>query len=99
MRPEGSIPTILAAMTSSVPRIGRVLDGVGLVLFLAGGGVFVRAWLGFRQLPAFERRADDPPMAAVQLADGFLRLQRIGVGLMLLGVGVFVFAWWVARRK
>lgn len=84
---------------SSVPRIGRALDLVGLIVFLMGLGMFVRSWVGFRtEVPAFEPGAGAPPMAAVELADGFWRLQRIGVGVMVAGVGIFVLAWWIARR-
>jgi hypothetical protein len=83
---------------TTVPRIGRVLDLAGLALLGAGGAVWARAWLGFRSVPDFEPSAEGPAFAAVQLADGFWRLQRIGVALMVLGVGVFVVAWWVARR-
>jgi len=83
---------------SDVPRIGRVLDVIGLLIFLAGGGLFARSWAGFRSVPDFQRAPGDVPMAAVAHADGFLRLQHIGVGLMLIGVGVFGLAWWMARR-
>lgn len=85
--------------TTSVPRVGRALDLVGLLFLVVGGGMVGRAWLGFRDVQAFQSAPGDPPMAAVQLADGFWMLQRIGVGLMLVGVAVFVLAWWVARRK
>ena len=81
-----------------VPRIGRVLDLAGLVLFLVGGAVYARAWFGFQGVPDFERPERGPIFAAVELADGFERLQHIGVGVMAAGVAVFVLAWWVARR-
>ena len=82
-----------------VPRIGRLLDLLGLVVFLAGGGLAARAWLGFREVEGFERSPDDATWAAVEMANGFWRLQKIGVGLMLVGVAVFFVAWWVARQK
>lgn len=81
----------------TVPRIGRILDLAGLLLFGAGGGLFVWAWTGFRAVPDFEPSIDGPAFAAVSLADGYWRLQKIGVGLMLAGVAVFVLAWWAAR--
>lgn len=81
----------------SVPRIGRVLDLVGLVLFMAGGAFFARAWIGFQGVPGYQPGVDSPAWAAVQLADGFWRLQKIGAALMVCGVAVFVVAWWVAR--
>jgi len=81
-----------------VPRIGRVLDLAGLLLFLAGGLVYGRAWIGFQGVPDFERPEHGSIMAAVEFADGFRRMERWGVAVMILGVGVFVTAWWVARR-
>lgn len=84
---------------SSVTRTGRIHDLVGLLVFLAGSGFVTRAWFGFREVPAFEATSADPAWAATRLADGFLRLQRVGVGLMLVGVGIFVYAWWAERRR
>lgn len=81
-----------------VPRIGRILDLVGLLLFLAGGLVYGRAWLGFRSVPDFERPEHAVIMAATELADGFRRMERVGLGVMVVGIAVFVVAWWVARR-
>lgn len=63
-----------------------------------GAGIFARAWLGFQEVRDFTPTADEAPMAAVRFADGFLRLQRIGVSVMLVGIAVFVVAWWVGRR-
>ncbi|MEQ1856195.1 MAG: hypothetical protein ABL963_06990 [Longimicrobiales bacterium] len=82
----------------TVPRIGRVLDLVGLLLFLGGGALFVRAWLGFQSVPDYQPSVDDPAWAAVSIADGYWRLQKIGVAIMVAGIAVFVAAWWVARR-
>lgn len=81
----------------TVPRIGRWLDLVGFLLFVGGGVTWVRAWLGFRALPEGLPPAGGPEGAAVAIADGFWRLQKVGSGLMLAGVVVFVVAWWVAR--
>lgn len=82
-----------------VTRMGRALDLVGLLVFLGGVGLFVRAWAGFHDVPAFDATAGgEAPWAAIRLADGFWRLQRIGVAVMLVGVALFVFAWWAERR-
>lgn len=82
----------------SVPRIGRVLDLVGIVFFLLGGGFVARAWIGFREVEGYVPPADAAAMTAVEFADQFWRIQKVGVGLMLIGVAVFVAAWWIARR-
>jgi hypothetical protein len=83
---------------TAVPRVGRVLDLAGLVLFLGGAAVTTRAWVGFRGLPDDLPAPDTAAMSAVAVADGFWRLQKIGTWLMVAGVAVFVLAWWVARR-
>lgn len=82
-----------------VPRIGRILDLAGLVLFLVGGGAFVWSWIGFRGVPDYQPPIGDPAASAIAVADGYWRLQKIGWGLMLAGVVVFVLAWWIARRS
>lgn len=82
----------------TVPRIGRVLDLAGLLLFGAGAAVFVWAWIGFRGVTDYVPPAGAPAWAAVEVANGYWRLQRIGTGLMVGGVAVFVLAWWAARR-
>ena len=83
----------------SVSRIGRLLDLVGLLLFLGGAAFFVWAWIGFRSVPAFVPDPNGEPWAAVRFADGYLRLQWLGGALMAAGIATFVAAWWVARRK
>lgn len=82
----------------TVPRIGRILDLVGLLLFLGGAAVFVWAWVGFQGIPGYELPAGAGPWATVRAADGYWRLQKVGTGLMVAGIGVFGLAWWVARR-
>ena len=84
---------------SGVPRVGRLLDVVGLAVFLTGGGLVARAWLGFQEVQTFQPTPGGPPMEAMALADRFWLVQRVGVGLMVLGVAVFVGAWWVARSR
>lgn len=84
---------------SSVPRVGRLLDAAGFLVFAVGVALVGRAWLGFQEVQAFQPSPDGPPMAAMQLADRFLLVQRIGVALIVIGIGVFVGAWWVARQR
>lgn len=83
---------------ASVPRIGRVLDLVGLVLLVAGGLLFTRAWIGLEGVRHYRPHPDDLPWAALRLANHFLRMQRVGGAVMLAGAAVFVAAWWVSRR-
>ncbi len=64
---------------------------------MGGGATYAWAWLGFRAMPAYVPPADAAAWAAVAVADGYWRLQKIGTGLMIAGVAVFVAAWWVAR--
>jgi len=84
---------------STVPRIGRILDLVGLVVFLVGAAFFLWAWSGFQSVPAFVPDADGEPWAATRMADGYLRLQWAGGALMGVGIAVFLLAWWTARRR
>ena len=83
---------------TTVPRVGRVLDLAGLLLFVGGAGLVARAWVGFRSVQGYVAPSDAPAFSAVSIADGYWRLQKIGVVVMVAGVAVFVLAWWVARR-
>ncbi len=83
---------------TDVPRIGRVLDLVGLLFLLAGGGFVARAWVGFQEVQSYVPPTDGTGLTAVEFADQFWRMQKMGVGLIVVGVGVFVAAWWIARR-
>ena len=65
-----------------VPRIGRVLDLAGLLLFSVGGALYARAWVGFRSVPDFERVEGGPVFAATEFADGFRRMQAAGTALL-----------------
>lgn len=82
-----------------VSRKGRLLDLAGLLLFLTGAGLCVRAWLGFQSVPDYQRSAGGPLWETVQLADGYRRLGWVGTGLIAAGVLVFVAAWWLAGRR
>ncbi len=81
----------------SVPRIGRILDLAGLVLFLGGAVFFAWAWAGFRDVPAFVPDPNGEPWAAVRLANGYLRVPGVRGGRPLAGGGPVVAAWWRAR--
>ena len=96
MHPKANAVPVEAG--GSVPRIGRVLDLVGTLLFACGGALYGWAWAGFRRVREYQPTLEDGAWAAVRLADEYLRLQRIGTALMLTGLAVFVGAWWVAGR-
>jgi hypothetical protein len=81
----------------TVPRIGRILDLAGLLLFLGGAAVFVWAWIGFQGIPDYHAPTSAGAWAAIRVADVYWRLQKIGTGLMVAGLLVFGLAWWVAR--
>lgn len=82
-----------------VPRIGRVLDVLGLILFLAGGAVFAGAWMGFTAVRGYQPTPEEGPWAATRLANHYLRVQWVGGAMMAAGVVAFLVAWWVARRR
>lgn len=81
-----------------VPRIGRVLDIVAALLFLAGAALYARSWIGLRDMDAFLRVSGDTQFAAIARADELSRLGRIGVITMIAGVALGVVAAIVARR-
>lgn len=84
-------------MKPAVPRLGRMLDLVGALLFLAGAAVYARSWLGLRAMDRFERAAGDSAHAALEHADALARLGAVGFGLMSAGAVVAVLAALVAR--
>ena len=75
-----------------------MLDVIGLLFLLVGAGLVVRAWAGFRGIRA-SAPSLDPAVSAVEVADGFWGIQKVGVALILVGLAVFVGAWWVARPR
>lgn len=82
----------------AVPRIGRVLDLVGALVFAAGVGLYARSWFGLRAMDDFVRADGSVAFAAVERADALSRLGRAGFVLMAAGVGVAVIAAIVAQR-
>ncbi|NIP58449.1 MAG: hypothetical protein GWM92_09270 [Gemmatimonadetes bacterium] len=86
-------------MSLPVPRIGRILDLVGLVLFLAGAGLYGWSWLGMRELQAGQPVSEDPThFAAMARFNDLWELSRVGLGFMGAGAVIAVVALVVARR-
>ena len=82
-----------------VPRMGRILDAVSALVFLAGAAVYARSWFGLRDMDAFLRAAGSASFAAVERADALSRLGRVGLALMVAGVVIGIVAAIVARRR
>lgn len=89
-------------MARDVPRIGRVLDFVGLLLFLVGGALYARSWFGLRGMSDFTPGPDAPLFAAIARANTLTRLGHIGFGFMAAGAVVAcvaaLVAWRLGRR-
>lgn len=85
-------------MARDVPRVGRVLDLVGLLLFLGGAALYARSWLGLRGMDEFTPGPDAPLFAAIERANALTRLGHIGLGFMAAGAAVACLAALVAWR-
>jgi hypothetical protein len=96
--PEQAMSTSSAQERGSpVPRIGRLLDLVGLLLFLGGAATVAWAWIGFQGVSGYVPPSDAPFGTAIAVADRYWFIQKIGVAILLAGIATFVLAWWVAR--
>ena len=80
-----------------VPRLGRVLDLVGVMILVAGASLYVHSWLGLRAMDDFVS-TPEAPRSAIEHADELSRLGRIGFALIVAGVLVAVAAAVVAKR-
>lgn len=81
-----------------VPRVARLMDLAGLLLLLAGGGLYLRAYLGLRALQHVHPAPGERPFSAMRRFDQLWTLSRAGLGLIVAGVVVMVAATLVARR-
>lgn len=88
-------------MKRPVPRVGRILDGVGILLFLAGAGLYARAWWGLRRLESSPEPSteDSGAFATVARVEDLHELSDKGLLLMAVGFVVAVVAAAVARWK
>jgi len=89
-------------MNVPVPRFARLLDLLGLVLFLAGAACYGWAWIGLEELRTVQPVSDNSQhFAAVARFNDLWELSRVGIGLMLAAGGVVAGAafYAVVRRK
>ena len=86
-------------MAPPVSRLARTLDAVGLVLLVAGIGLWLYAFLGLRELQGVRPEAGAAPFAALARADRLSRLSTTGVVLGAAGLAVAVLAAAVGRRR
>lgn len=70
----------------------RLLDAAGLLLLLAGGVVYGWAWLGLREIDAYERPEGAPLFATIEHAESLDRLSTIGIGLIAAGAVIAISA-------
>lgn len=73
-----------------VPRFLRVANVVAGILFLAGAGVYVRAWWGLHSLESYEAAADAELFAGLARFSHFWDLSRIGIALVLAALALAV---------
>ena len=85
-----------------VTRLGRILDIVSLIVILAGGALFARAFLGMKTLrDQRETEFVAGTTEAYAALNQYYRLQRLsylGAGLAALGIGIGLSAAWHNRR-
>lgn len=86
-------------MKGPVPRIGRILDGLGLSVFLIGAGIYAWTWWALRRRGGQPLQPADGRWGwvAVREVEGLDRLSDIGFGLMVAGAVLAVVAAVVAR--
>jgi hypothetical protein len=84
----------------AVPRIGRVMDLAAAALLLAGGGLYVRAYVGLEALRAKPLAEYSTGMEIGRLAEfhAFNRLSLAGLLIAGAGIGIAIYAAHVARR-
>lgn len=80
-----------------VPRVGRVLDVIGMLLVAGGAVVYGYSWVGLRGMDAYARPEGAPLFAAIARANELTRIGRVGLALVAAGIVVAVTAAVVAR--
>ena len=76
-----------------VPRSIRALNLAALLLFLAGAGLYARAWVGMRWLrDEYVAPADAPQFAAMAEFNTFWNYSRVGAALVWGAVALAIIA-------
>jgi drug/metabolite transporter (DMT)-like permease len=86
-------------MTSTVPRLGRALDLLGILLLIVGGACWFYAYTGFESLRAPGFVPEPIMFAALLEAERYTWISRLGMLLASSGVAVAVAAFVIARRR
>lgn len=85
-----------------VPRGLRVLNLLVLFLFLAGAGLYARAWVGMHRLTSYQPTLDEPLFSAMARFDRLWGLSITGTWLVsaaVLGAVAVAVALVVHRRR
>ena len=80
-----------------VPRIGRVLDLVALLLVVGGALAYARAWAGMRALEGLVGPSGAMGVAMTEF-DRWWRLSRLAAGIFAAGLIAAALAAVVARQ-
>lgn len=82
----------MATHSPPVPRGLRLLNILSLLLFLAGAGLYIRAWFGMHGLEAYQADPDAAIFSGMAQFNHFWNLSRIGIWLVWAAVAVAVIA-------
>ena len=85
-------------MRQSVPRLGRVLDLAGLLVFLAGAGCYLYAQRGLDDIRTGRTVITGSMFATLNEAKAYSRVADLGMALAVGALVVFAVAFAVARR-
>jgi hypothetical protein len=84
-------------MSQPVPRLGRALDLLGLLLFAAGAGCYGYAYVGLEGIRTGDSVIAGGMFATLNEAKALTTVSEIGIAVAIAGIGVFIAAFMVAR--
>jgi hypothetical protein len=82
-----------------VPRLGRLLDLIGLALMLAGGACYGWAYIGLVRLHDHPPTADHMLWVALAAFNHYNRVSTIGIVIAAIGLAVAITAAVVTHRS